>query len=270
MPKRKGTYARRRTGTKKTKTLFDYGIPSLPARRRSAYKRAMTTAVRQILNGRTGGFVGLERKFFDSAQIAAIAAPNNAAGGEVDPTTLACLNCPAQGDSENQRDGRQIAMDSINIRGVVTLAAQTDQTAGDVLPSIIIALVLDKQTNAAQLNSEDVFENPSASAALAANPFRNLEYTGRFRVLRTVEVTAADFAGSIQPVYDGTNIEQQGASVAFSMYVPLKGMKVNFLSGQTTSVIGAIADNSLHMIAYCNSTSMAPTINYNARLRFKG
>lgn len=230
----------------------------------------MAAEVRRVLNGSTGGYVGLEKKFFDTERSIAITAPSDATGGEADPTTLLCLNCPAQGDGESQRDGRQINMTSIQVKGMVSIAAQADQTAGDVIPDIMIALVLDKQTNGAQLNSEDVYENPSGFATLASQPFRNLENTQRFRVLKTVHVTAAELAGAIQPVYDGTNIEQQGATVPFSMYVNLKGMKVNFLSGQTTSVIDAIADNSLHVIAYASNTSATPFLLYNSRLRFVG
>lgn len=243
-------------------------------RRRTKYKgryrKSVAAEVKRVLNGRTGGFVGLEKKFFDSGFNGALSANGTAIDGEKDPTTLLCLNCPAQGDGESQRDGRQISMQSINVKGVVQIAAQADQTAGDQVPDIFIALVLDKQTNGVQLDSEDVFDNPASATALAAQPFRNLEYSQRFRVLKTVKVSAQDLAGAIQPVFDGTNIEQQGAQIPFSMYCKLNGMKVNFISGQTTSVIAAIADNSLHIVAYASNTSMAPVLTYSSRLRFVG
>ena len=243
--------------------------------RRTKYKGArralIAQEVKRALNGSAGGYVGLEKKFFDSSLQSAINSPTDATGGEEDPTTLNCLNCPAQGDGESQRDGRQIAMHSINIKGNVFIPAQTNQTAADVVPDIFIALVCDKQTNGAQMNSEDCFSNPSANASLAAQPFRNLEYSQRFKVLKTVRIASKSIAGAMQPVYDGTNIEVQGAQVPWSMYVNLKGMKVNFISGQTTSVIDAIADNSLHVIAYAsNASSLGPTIQYASRLRFVG
>lgn len=237
-----------------------------------ARKRAAIAAeVKRVLNGRTGGFVGLEKKFFDSSRGGfSIPAPSDATGGEADPTTLLCLNCPAQGDGESQRDGRQISMHSINIKGIVRMPSQSDQTGADVLPDVFIALVLDKQTNGAQLDSEDVFENPGANANLAASPFLNLENSARFKVLKTTRISAQQLAGAIQPTYDGTNIEQQGAQVPWSMYVNLKGMKVNFISGQTTSVIAAVADKSLHVIAYATGAGLAPELYYNSRLRFVG
>lgn len=243
-------------------------------RRRTKYKgryrKAVAAEVKRVLNGRTGGYVGLEKKFFDSERSIAIPVSTDASGCEADPTTLLCLNCPAQGDGESERDGRQISMSSIQVKGMVSIAAQSDQTAGDVIPDVMIALVLDKQTNGSQLNSEDVYENPSGFSTLASQPFRNLENSQRFRVLKTVHVTSTELAGAIQPVYDGTNIEQQGANVPFSMYVNLKGMKVNFISGQTSSTISAIADNSIHVIAYASNVSASPTLLYNARLRFVG
>lgn len=226
--------------------------------------------VRRVMNARTGGYIGLEKKFFDSSASAAIVSTADASGGEIDPTTLLCLNCPAQGDGEQNRDGRQINMHSIYIKGVVSMAAQANQTSLDVIPEVMIALVLDKQTNGAQLNSEDVYDNPSGFSTLAAQPFRELEYSKRFQVLKTVNITAKDIAGTIQPVYDGTNIEQQGGHVPFTIYKDLKGMKVNYISGQTTSVINAIADNSLHIIAFCSNVGTVPTLLYQSRLRFTG
>jgi len=231
---------------------------------------SIASAVRSVLNGRTGGFVGLETKFFDSSFAGGLSASTDASGGEVDPDNLLCLNCPAQGDGETQRDGRQISMDSLTVKGLVTVAAQTNQTAADVVPDIFIAIVLDKQTNGAQLDSELVFENPSGASNLGSMPFRNLEWTKRFRVLKTMKVSAHQFAGAVIPAFDGTNIEQQGVAIPFSCHIKLNGMKVNFISGQTSSVIAAIADNSIHVIAYTNGVSLAPVINYNARLRFKG
>jgi len=235
------------------------------------YRKSVAAEVKRVLNGRTGGFVGLEKKFFDTSLQSAINSPTDATGGEEDPTTLNCLNCPAQGDGESQRDGRQISMHSINIKGNVFIPAQTNQTAADVVPDIFIALVCDKQTNGSQMNSEDCFTNPAANNSLAAQPFRNLEYVQRFQVLKTVRIASKNIAGAMQPVFDGTNIEVQGAQIPFSMYVNLKGMKVNFISGQTSSVIAAIADNSLHVIAYAsNASSLGPTIQYASRLRFVG
>lgn len=217
-----------------------------------------------LRNVRTGGYLGIENKFYDTSKTGtALVAPADASGAEFDPTTGG-LNTVAQGDGESNRDGRNIAMHSIHINGTIFSNPQANQTATDQPGIVYIALVQDLQTNGAQLNSEDVFTNPSGQTYLAASPFRNLQYTKRFRVLKTkVYKLPNPNIG-----YDGTNMEQQGVDIPFKMNVQLGGQKVNF-SG-TTAAIANIVDNSLHFVAYCSSTDLAPAIAYNARLRFSG
>lgn len=90
------TYRRRRTGRRKYK------------------KRRRTTA----LNTRVGGFLGIEKKFqdyqVDSSIVGTVASSVN------DPTSsVNCLNAVAQGDGQSSRDGKEIRMLSLDIRGTV-------------------------------------------------------------------------------------------------------------------------------------------------------
>ncbi len=224
------------------------------------------------MNRRTAGFIGLEKKFFDSGLTGSVlAAGTDASGAEHDPTTLLCLNCPAQGDMENNRDGRQITMSSIQVKGVITIPSiAADAGPDNTLPTVFIALVLDKQTNGAQLDSEDVFCNVGGAFNLAASPFRELENVQRFRILASRSYNLAN--ASVVPFYQGTagSADRQGVQVPFSFYKSLKGMKVNFATGQTTSVIAAIQDNSIHIVAYTSNTTVATQIDYASRLRFYG
>lgn len=216
-------------------------------------------------NRRTGGYMGMELKFFDSSLAAtAVAQPSDASGGEVDPTTLLCLSCPSTGDGEQNRDGRQITMKKISVTGLIQIPVQVNVTALDTTPYVMIALVLDTQTNKAQLNSEDVFTNPSAGGGTAASPFRNLQYTKRFRILKKIKV----FIDQLMPSYDGTNIEITGSHTPWELHADLKDLEVNFEG--TTSVVGAVIDNSIHLIAYASTVTYVPQILYNARLRFTG
>jgi len=132
------------------------------------------------------------------------------------------------------------------------------------MSEIFVALVLDKQTNGAQLNSEDVFKNTGASATTASNPTRNLLFANRFQVLKEWKMCMKP------PVvgYDGTNMEVWGSSERFEGFLNLE-LPVNFNSGTTASVANVI-DNSLHIIAFCNGTGLDPKISYNARIRFMG
>lgn len=214
---------------------------------------------------KSGGLTGTELKYLDSAKVAsAIVSPADGSGAEQDPATVNCLNAIAQGDGESNRDGRRCVMKSVYVTGLVEYPAQADQTAMDPGTKTYIALVLDKQTNGAQLNSEDVFLNPSGNGLVAADPLRNLSYSNRFTVLDNVTVEQDSPNG----VYDGTNIELGGAVRSFKLSKKFT-IPVNFTG--TAAGVSTIQDNSLHVIAYTSRASTAaPTLSYNARVRFVG
>ena len=222
------------------------------------------TQVRRMLNYRTAGLLGIEKKYYDTYVTSnSISAVGALTSGEVDPT-VGALNNPAQGDGAQQRDGRQITMDNITIKENVVLPLQT--FSSESTPEIFIALVLDKQTNGTAINSEDVFTNPSGSSITTPFCFRNMEYVSRFTVLKTVRISANQW-GEISAA---TGTDTISRSTPFTIFHDFKGKKVNFAPGVTTSTISAIADNSVHMIAFANGNTFNPLINYNARLRFRG
>ncbi len=224
-------------------------------RRKTGYYRAQR-------NMRTAGFMGAELKFFDSSRAAiALTAPTDATGGEVDPVTLNCLFAPTQGTGVQSRDGRRVVMKSLQIRGVVTVPNADVVTTGKIAPVFFIAIVMDKQTNAAQASSEDVFTNPGAAALLAASPLRDLERSTRFRVLKEWILT-----GDTPTTVDGST-DQNGYSIPFGYYGKMS-TKVEFVANGGS--VADIQDISLHVMAYCSSTTFAPTITYNSRVRFMG
>lgn len=223
--------------------------------------------VKRILNTRTGGYLGMELKFRDYGYNAAIATASDCTGGEADPFE-ACLNGISQGDGQSNRDGRKYTIKSVNVKGTVRITAQTNETTAITVPSIFIALVQDKQTNGAQLNSEDVFVNPSAQTGTAAAPFVNLEFQSRFNILKTVHLSSKDFAGNASAAYDGTNLEYQGCFADFSLYKAFSGLQVTCTG--TTGNIASIMDNSLHIIAFSTNSDMTPLLTYNSRVRFMG
>jgi len=190
-----------------------------------------------------------------------ITAPADCSGGEKDPTASS-LNAVVQGDDDVNRNGRRIYATSIYINGAISSAAQTGVNTHDVVPVVFIALVLDRQTNGAQLNSEDVFTNPGAAASLASSPFRNLDYSKRFKVLATrmIKMDQPSAAGY------STTQEQAGQYKNFKIWVNLHNMPMTYKSnvGDVTDCI----DNSLHMIVFTQDTSLVPKIQYNSRLRF--
>lgn len=227
---------------------------------------------RVIANIRSAGLLGVELKYLDAPKAAtALTAPTDASGGEMDPSSVVtgCLSAPAQGDGPTNRDGSKIVMKRIYVTGTILVGAQAAQAAADIVPSILICLVLDKQTNGQQLNSEDVFVNQNASANTATNPQRNMSFTNRFEVLKTVQFMLP------QPYAfndAATTAAQGGISKPFKLKKSfgLEGLRVQFTTGGTTADVANVIDNSLHIIAFCSSANLAPSIQYNSRMRFVG
>lgn len=219
------------------------------------------------MNVMSAGFLGVERKFYDTGLAAtALTAPTDASGGEFDPSATSMISTPAVGDGEQNRDGKQIRCLFLQINGSVALGAQegvVDPIGGT---NVFVSVVLDTQSNAAQMNSEDCYKNTIASATLAANPQRNLLFGKRFRILKKALI-------NLDPpsiAYQGANsFTWQGIRRQFKWFIPLRGLQINFNAGTTASIANVI-DNSLHVIAYTNNVAGVPTISYNARLRFVG
>ncbi len=232
----------------------------LPTRRRR-YPQGMR-------NARTGGFLGIELKFYDTSLTdAQLTSPTDATGGEhnesatIGPTTI------TQGTGESQRDGRKISMRSLFVSGLISVAAQAATSTADAGSTVFIAVVLDTQTNGATINSEDVYKNTAANALLAANPQRNLQFSSRFRVLAKKTMQISNMSMTNDTGATG-GVIQAGTQRQFQFFVNLRGM--NVLYKGTTETVANIVDNSLHIIAYTSGTALAPTISYNSRLRFIG
>lgn len=251
---------------------FKGGRVGFAKRSRIAFgSRSRRTGIRSgtfvTSNPRSGGFIDKEVKFYDTSLAGqALSAVAAMTGGELDPSATVMLNTVDQGDGEQQRDGRKILMKSVYITGTVTVAKKESQNDIDNAGRAYIALVLDTQTNGAQLDSEKVFENQSANTILNAHPMRNLQFTRRFKVLGHKmftfgNITAANDTGSTGGIVMG------GLSRNFKFFKNLN-IPCNFTG--TASTVANIMDNSLHIVGFSTGTALAPTISYNARLRFVG
>lgn len=217
-------------------------------------------------NPRVAGFLGIEKKFFDTKLLdAALVTSIDATGGLHNPSGTVCLNAVAAGDNEQERDGRKMTMKYISVCGTVRSAVLTGINGSVQQNTVYIALVIDTQCNGANLASELVFKNGMASSQGATSVFRNLEYESRFKVLKVIR-------GRLplpNLVYNGTDTDIGGTIFPFKMNVNLKDMPVNFKN--TTGVIANITDNSLNLICFGYDTDSASLfLSYNARLRFVG
>lgn len=217
-------------------------------------------------NARTAGFLGIETKFYDTSLAnTTVAAATDASGGEYDPSATSMISTPATGDGPQNRDGKRIVLKNVQLKGIIHRPAAEDAVNPPVHDKVFVALVLDTQSNAAQMNSEDCYQNTAASAILNACPVRNLVGGNRFRILKS-EVFNMD---ALTCGVEGNDLHSSAAvSKDFEWFIPFKDpLIINFNTG-TTSSIANVVDNSLHVIAY--SVAALSTISYNARVRFQG
>lgn len=226
------------------------------SKRRSAYVRG---AARAAIN------LGVEKKYYDTSAAVNIVAPTDCTGGEADPTTVNCISAPAQDDTASGRDGRKIVAKYVQIKGSVRFSTLTNQSLSVDSARVMVAVVLDTQTNGAQLNSEDVFTNPRAATTTADSPLRNLNFGERFKLLKLEQFNLQN----PNMTYDGTNVEINGIAQQFDWYIPLKNLKIAFTSGVTAGVANVL-DNSIHIVAFATTTSPQCAIAYNSRMRFVG
>lgn len=264
-----------------TSRKINYKVKSLLAQKRlagirgkigratavAAMRRAAPMAV-AALGGRSGrnvgtrGFLDMELKYYDFAKAGTtIPSTTDATTGVLDPTANA-IATPAQGDGPSNRDGKKIVVKSLELNGYIQVSSLANQTAMPEAARIMLAVVLDTQTNAAAATSETMFTNPLAAAGTAPNCLRNLLYANRFRVL-------AKKTFKIQPTtasWDGVNIEISGNSQNFRIYKKLD-LPVLFNSG-TTADIANVIDNSIHVVAFANQAGNV--LSYNGRIRFVG
>lgn len=210
-------------------------------------------------NVRTGGFLGIETKFFD---VESVDDAFSTTWAPMEPATTN-LTAVMQGDGESNRDGRKYAIKSIHIRGWVGVPAIEAQTAPISDQVCRIALVWDTQTNGAQLTATSVFDGGLTEDLHA---FRNLQFTKRFKVLwdKTFKV----------PV--GTANMAQGGIDLFAhalIRIPFKFNKtfktpISVTMSGTSADIANVTDNSIHMIGV--GTHSTTDLTYQCRIRFVG
>lgn len=226
---------------------------------------------RALLNPRVQGFLGLEKKYFDTRRnaevVATLAYGNwiyNPLAADIGYDSIAT---PETGVGPTHRLGKHITIKSIQIRGQFSIDGYTIASIPRV-PEVFLALVLDTQTNGAQCGGGDIFTNPDGSLKTITHPLRNLLNAKRFRVLKESVFTF--------PVpdtwYTGAANVQAGTFVSFDWYLPCE-IQVNF-KDDSQGLIANVIDNSIHVVATCSTGahSFGPPvyIDYNARVRFLG
>lgn len=207
-------------------------------------------------------FMGEVKNIDFGKALTAIPAVGAMTGGELGPDSTHAFNGVAEGSSAITRIGREITQLSLLIRGSIVMGAQVNQTAQDTSPTVTIVLVIDTQCNGVRPNSEDYYTNPLATAILAPQAFRNLNFGKRFITLKTLRLRLQNPPST----WDGTDMEIAGSHKEFTMYVNLRGRKQFYTSNLST--YAAMPAGAIEMFAFCSNTGYVPQITYNSRLSF--
>lgn len=214
-------------------------------------------------NLRLAGYLGLERKFVD-AQLTSTALTTAMSTAILDPTTTSSLCGIAQGDGPSNRDGKQVKMSGLYIRGKFRMPSNEGNQNPFTGCIVRYGVVRDKQTNGAQCAGNVVFD---ATPTSDWQSFNNLEYSKRFDILydKTVKLNINTMS------QNGVDNFSMGDWVyPFKINLPFINDQVNYLSSATTGVIASITDVSYHFFAIVSSDTFAPTVDYAVRARFYG
>ncbi len=181
----------------------------------------------------------------------------------MEDATMLCISAVTQGTGEQNRLGRKYWIHSLHVRGRITEPAAESDTAPINDTIVRMCMVLDTQTNSAQLSASDVM---NVNGTVDYLSFRNLQHTSRFKVLwdRTFRLNVAESSSN------------EGAANLFANGIVHKifNIRKTFKSPiaveceLTTNVIAAITSNSIHMIGI--ATNATSTVNYQVRMRFRG
>lgn len=229
---------------------------------RSKYHKSVTKpgqGARRIARGPTHSRRAGEWKNLDT-YIAASNIPHSVTwnGCEMDPATLLCLNACTQGATPNSRDGREIVAKAISVEGIIQ-QPHTATATNLIARYVMIALVLDTRTGGNQLNSEDVYSNPSGSTGAIVAPLRKLDEGDRYRILAVKRVQLVPQAVDTNQCYN---------KAYFRFY---RKLDMPFTFKANAGDVGDCADKSLHILCNTDNTSgAAPQLMYNARFRWVG
>lgn len=229
---------------------------------RFAPARAGQVALRRRSNPRNAGFLGIEYKFLDSEltpttlSTTTWGAHNPTAGGSVNT-----ISCPAIGDTESSRDGKNYAITSVHVKGIFHFILS--EAVANPIPEVQARVLIywDKQTNATEATATDIMDGGGTNDVLA---FRNLQQSTRFQVLFDKVITLRPHNLSEALNSFSTGLRRFPWTFNKRFKTPIR---VNCVG--TTANVSSVSDNNLGIIA-CADTANWVQIEYQARVRFVG
>lgn len=237
-------------------------------------RRARRYTEGQLSNARIGGLLGIERKYVDYHCPQTTISNDESDGGlnaVIAGPVFVPLNGIAQGDGAINRDGRQVQLKSLQIRGQFQRHALSSATIFNVLNVANIVrfvVVLDRQNNATATPPiwSQVFDTTVVAAVNGQNweAYRQLSNSKRFKVLVDKVYTLEDKVAG----HDGTIYFRGSTTRVFNIYRKLP-LTVNYTGVGETGA--SIADNAIWVFALSNIIGSGEfTGEYMSRVRFCG
>lgn len=182
------------------------------------------------------------------------------------------LNAIPQGAAVVNRQGNDISLRSLRVRGGFQMAQQTnflDQKSN----FLRLTVVYDSQPAANPPLRElmfsyttlDALNQPVATFDLFAPV--NILQTRRFKILADQTFNHGALIELIQS-YAGI----RNFSGTFDMYVKLRGLSTSYSANSTPAVVGDIRTGAIYFVATClnNDTTQNISLDFGSRLRFYG
>lgn len=168
--------------------------------------------------------------------------------GVNDAGTITLLNETNQGDDDTNRDGSAIYLDNIQLNGYFSPGAPADPPFATVCRVMIF---IDRQPNGSAIAPADLLEG--TGSAMAVNRFVDAQQASkRIRVLRDKKYVIS--------------VNHQMGKY-FDFYVPLKELKTEYESGESTPESNAVG--VLFISNVPSETSSTPKVTWESKCVFR-
>ena len=183
------------------------------------------------------------------------------------------INNMGNGTSITQRIGRQSALQSIKVRGVIHMPDQIGQSGLDTYNLIRVAMVQDTQVNGASPTPANVFADSGAGGdAFTMLTFQNLNFLNRYRVVKD---RWFKLPHDVQAVYNGgtTNVQIAGFTFPFSFtYTPKQPILCTHNATGSATQDDSMVSNGFFIIAAYQDPGVEagndPQIAITTRVKF--